>query len=128
MSNYQCPNCKFYKIDSEQHESIIGEIPDPSSDFLEYAIHGITCALIGILVFAVGAVGGGILLAVMVPAMTPMVFTAVLCAWGTLVGCWCVYMAFEPARRTKTRRRLDYISYECRHCGYTWREDRNLEF
>jgi len=104
----QCPNCKFYKVDTETHKRVTGNVPDKdrTSNIIVLAI---------IVFFAWLIIG-------VIPAFIDYCakdtyFTAI---WSGICVVYFIYCVIKETGRTEPIVVDNGHSYECRHCGYTW--------
>jgi hypothetical protein len=105
----QCPNCKFYKVDTELSFVDDGTVASPQIG---------EALLLPVVMLVIWAIGGAVMGAIL--QKIPVLFVVLFVVWT--IGCL-VYCIREVVRLLKWRRpttKRDGYSHECRHCGYIW--------
>ena len=110
----QCPNCKFYKVDVDNHKYISRHEPAPKM------ADAIGIIVVGCIAWSVG---NGILSNI--SSTFPEIAHKVLILKIILpVVCLivCKVNVMKALKYSRPIWETDYSKYECRHCGYTWND------
>jgi hypothetical protein len=126
----QCPNCKFYKVDSEARESVTptGTYSNPKTgDAFLTVVTTIVIWIIGCIVAAIV----GFFVAVIIDHLFMLrwtldtagewakIFVAIWTLGCLVVGIWIVARLLDNKGTHYATKHLGYSHY-CRHCGYAW--------
>jgi F0F1-type ATP synthase assembly protein I len=117
----QCPNCKFYKVDSEARESVTptGSYSDPKiAEAFGTVIFTVITWVVGLIVAVIiGAIVGAIFGN---PSAGESLFAVIWTLGCLIVGILIVARLLNNKGTHYDSKHLGY-SHHCRHCGYDWR-------